>query len=145
MRILFMSLCISILSLSCGSQSKTSSVVPYEEAKNYFVKNTVEDKLLELKITTQEEFDDFFGMARTMGEEGKPTAIDFSTQYVIVVINPVSQDVSGLKCSRLYMKNDKLVLNYEIIKTDKQSFESRHSLMLVLNKEFDKIVEFVND
>lgn len=145
MKSLILSLCISLALISCGSQSKTISAVSYVVAKNYFVKNTVESKLFEVTITSQDEFDRFFGIARTMGEGGKPTAINFDSEFVIAVINPISDDVSGIECKTLIMKEGKLVLNYYLTKTDKQSFESRHALILVVDKKSEAEVEFVND
>ena len=37
------------------------------------------------KITTEEEFNKLFGMATIMGKDGKPTAIDFTKQFVLGV------------------------------------------------------------
>ena len=51
--------------------------VSYILAANYFVKNTV-NQLDNPKIETAEKFNEIFGMATTMGKEGKPTEIDFS-------------------------------------------------------------------
>ncbi|WP_101689913.1 hypothetical protein [Dysgonomonas massiliensis] len=145
MKSLIVSLCISLALISCGSQSKTISAVSYVVAKNYFVKNTVENKLFEVKITSQDEFDSFFGIARTMGEGGKPTAINFDSEFVIAVINPISDDVSGVECKDLIMSGEKLVLDYSLAKTDKQSFESRHALILIVDKKLEAEVEFVNN
>ena len=51
--------------------------VPFEVAKNYFFKNN--QVIPEYpKIVSEEEFNKLFGMATTMGEDGKPTAIDFT-------------------------------------------------------------------
>ncbi len=145
MKSLIVSLWISLALISCGSQSKTIPAVSYVVAKNYFVKNTVENKLFEVTITSQDEFDSFFGIARTMGEGSKPTAINFDSEFVIAVINLISDDVSGLECKTLSMKEGKLVLDYNLVKTDKQSFQSRHALILVVDKKSEAEVEFVND
>ena len=54
-----------------------SSEVAFEVAKNYFFKNN--QVIPEYpKIVSEEEFNKLFGMATTMGEDGKPTAIDFT-------------------------------------------------------------------
>lgn len=98
-----------------------------------------------MTITSQDEFDSFFGIARAMREGGKPTAINFDSEFVIAVISPISDDVSGVECKALSMKEEKLVLGYNLSKTDKQSFESRHALILVVDKESENRVEFLND
>ena len=53
--------------------NEESSEVAFEVAKNYFFKN---DQVIPEypKITTEEEFNKLFGMATTMGENGKPMA-----------------------------------------------------------------------
>lgn len=142
MRTFLISICISMILASCGSQPKHSLAVPYTVAKNYFVKNTIENKLIELSITNQENFNNLFGIARTMGSNGKPTPIDFNTQYVIAVINPISDDVSALECKALEMKSEKLILDYSVEKTNKQSFQSRHTLILIVDKIYQKEVVF---
>lgn len=145
MKVFFISICISMVLVSCGSQPKSSSTIPYIVAKNYFVKNTIEDKLIELSITNQKDFDNLFGVAHTMGPNGKPTPIDFNSQYVIAVINPISDDVSKLECKALDMKLEKLILHYSIEKTDKQSFQSRHALILVVDRTYQKDIEFIKE
>lgn len=145
MKAFLISICIFLTLISCGSQPKSSSTVPYTVAKNYFVKNTIEDKLIESSITNREDFDSLFGIARTMGSNGKPTPIDFNTQFVIVVINPISNDVSELECKALEIKSQKLILHYSIKKTNKQSFQSHHALILVVDKNYQKNVEFIKE
>ena len=72
-------------------QPEAGADVPFTEAKNYFVNNTVgEDKNGTLKIETQEAFNELFSPATTMGEGGKPTEIDFKKQFVIAVISATS-------------------------------------------------------
>lgn len=54
-----------------------STEIAFEVAKNYFFKNN--QVIPEYpKIVSEEEFNKLFGMATTMGEDGKPTAIDFT-------------------------------------------------------------------
>ena len=69
--------------------SEGNSEVAFEVAKNYFFKN---DQVIPEypKITTEEEFNKLFGMATTMGKDGKPTAIDFTKQFVLAIVLPVT-------------------------------------------------------
>jgi len=63
--------------------------VAFEIAKNYFFKN---DQAIPTspKITTEEDFEKLFGMATTMGEDGKPTEIDFTKKFVLAIVLPVT-------------------------------------------------------
>ncbi len=70
-----------------------TTYLPYTIGNRYFVKNTIENKEQLLNpITTEEEFEKYFGMATVMGEDGQPTPIDFNKQFVIAHINESSND-----------------------------------------------------
>ncbi|MET3034782.1 hypothetical protein ABXT08_01650 [Chryseobacterium sp. NRRL B-14859] len=78
-----------LITFSCTSQTgnQAATTVPYTEAKNYFVKNTFKSNTVTVKkIISQQEFDEIFGAAATMGKDGQPTLIDFSKDYVIALI-----------------------------------------------------------
>ena len=60
--------------------------LPYKEAEHYFLRNDVNGRNVPTKMTTQTEFDRYFGMAAVMG--GQPTAIDFDRQFVIAIVLP---------------------------------------------------------
>ena len=64
--------------------------VAFGIAKNYFFKNDLDILPASPKITTEENFNKLFGMATTMGKDGKPTSIDFSKQFVLVIVLPVT-------------------------------------------------------
>lgn len=69
--------------------NEASDKVAFEVAKNYFFKNDQEIPASP-KITTAEEFGKLFGMATTIGEDGKPTEIDFTKQFVLAIVLPVT-------------------------------------------------------
>ena len=79
-----------IVLAACGNKQaaapveseENSNEVAFEVAKNYFFKNDHEIPASP-KITTAEEFGKLFGMATTMGKDGKPTEIDFTKQFVL--------------------------------------------------------------
>ena len=62
--------------------------VPFEFAQNYFLRNDAKTGDCPLKITSQEQLLQYFGMAATMGENGKPTVIDFDKSFVIPIVYP---------------------------------------------------------
>lgn len=108
--------------------------VPFTEAKNYFVKNTFKaDSSTNIKIVTQQDFDAIFGMASTMNQDSKPTAIDFSKQYVIAVIQPVTDKATSLRVESLVRKENNIVLNYSKNEGGKQSFTTRPFLLLIVD------------
>ena len=83
--------------------------VPYTEGHNYFVNNSyTEDRLPAATITTREEFDTVFGKAPVMGS--LPTPVDFDTQYVIAVIEPMTDEAVYLEVESLVKIGDKLIM-----------------------------------
>ncbi len=110
-------------------------------AKNYFVKNTVK-KLDDPKIETLEKFNEIFGMAATMSKDGKPTAIDFSKQFVIAVVKPETDFETSLTPIRIQKyKGDEIELTYKTIVGPKQTFTTRPNMIVIVNKsENGKVV-----
>ena len=100
---------------ACGNKHATvsaesdeaSNEVAFEVAKNYFFKNDQEIPASP-KITTAEDFGKLFGMATTMGEEGKPTEIDFTKQFVLAIVLPVTNLATEINPTRLEEKGDTL-------------------------------------
>jgi hypothetical protein len=119
-------------------QPEAGMEVPFMEARNYFVNNTVgEDKNGTLKIESQEAFNELFSPATTMGEGGKPTEIDFKKQFVIAVISPTSDLNPSIDSLSLKKINDDLVLEFKETMGDKQSFSTRPAAILIVDTQFD--------
>lgn len=117
--------------------------IPYIVAQRYFVKNTVDKGFKTLKITSKDEFDRYFGMAAVMDKDGKPTSIDFSQQYVIAIINNESNKDKNITLTSLTQDSNKIKLQYKIIVDDEvQAFTKRLALILVIDKKYDKEIEF---
>jgi hypothetical protein len=123
-------------STASQGQGKTQATnIAFTVAKNYFVNNTV-TKLDNPKIETAEKFNKIFGMATTMGKDGKPTEIDFSKQYVIAVILPetdLSTNVSPI--SLLKNTKNEITLNYKSVVGQKQSWTSRPNFAIIVDKK----------
>lgn len=145
--------------LACNNRQETagkeSSVekgneppeIPYTLAKNYFVRNDFDaSKLLTPKITTQEAFEKIFGMATVMGAEGKPTPIDFSEQFVIAVILPVSNKSVELKVQQLLQDHDQITLRYTQHNGQDGPMKVQAFLLLIVDKKYDRnvVVEQAN-
>jgi hypothetical protein len=122
-------------SIAQGQVQIVKDTIPYTIAQNYYVKNTV-DTIANPKIETQKVFDTYFGMATTMGKNGKPTKIDFTKEYVIAIVLPKSDIMTSIKPISL-QKEATIVLNYKIEQGSKQSYTSRPALLLVVDKKYN--------
>ncbi|PHO01769.1 hypothetical protein CSC82_21900, partial [Rhodobacteraceae bacterium 4F10] len=77
------------------TKTNEAVTVTYKVASRYFIKNNIEE--LPSKIDSREEFEKYFGMATVMGENGKPTSIDFEKEYVIAVTVDASNKTTELQ------------------------------------------------
>ena len=116
------------------------SEVSYTVAQNYFIKNGAvlpENH----KITDQETFNQIFGMATTMGENGKPTEIDFDKSFVIAVEEGLVQKETTMTPDLLINHYDgQLVFHYNV----KQGADISYTIRPVLIIIVDKSNEYLN-
>lgn len=133
--LLFFTACNSSNSSSESEDSQEASTVDvaYKIAENYFIKNDVENTV-PVKIVSQEEFDHYFGMATTMGAEGKPTEIDFSQEFVIVADQKETDIKTEIVPVSLEKVDGQLSFNFNVLKGEEQSFTSRPFLMIIVSK-----------
>jgi hypothetical protein len=111
--------------------------IPYLIAQNYFVKNTV-DSVPDPKIETEEDLKEYFGFSTTMGQNGKPTVIDFSSQFAIALVLPVTDLATTIQPVGLEKGKDASIqVRYRIEVGSKQSYTSRPFLLLVVDKKYD--------
>ena len=106
------------------------SAVPYTEARNYFVRNDV-SQVPEV-ITTEADFMKYFGMATTMGLDGKPTEIDWDKQFVIAAVLPETSVQTEIKPVKLKSEGDHLVFTYMVREGETMSYTSRPSLIVIV-------------
>jgi len=109
--------------------------VPFQMARNYFFRNDQEIPSNPC-ITTQEEFNRLFGMATTMGPEGKPTPIDFSQQFVLAIILPVTDLQTEIRPLRVEAEAETLKYVYTIETGEKQTFSIQPLSLIILDKEY---------
>ena len=125
--------------------SEGNGEVAFEVAKNYFFKN---DQVIPEypKITTEEEFNKLFGMATTMGKDGKPTAIDFTKQFVLAIVLPVTDFATEINPVKVEEKGDSLLYTYDVKTGEKQSFTIQPVSIIILDKQYEnKRVVLVNE
>lgn len=79
--------------------------VPFGYANGYFVLNDVKDEEIPSKITSQEELTAYFGMATVMGENGKPTEVDFKKNFIIPIVYPKTDQETSILVERLWHTN----------------------------------------
>lgn len=139
---LFVSVAVMYCISLCGCQiSKTiDQAVPYELAKQYFVRNDV-NGLPPTVITSDKEFEKYFGMATVMGPNGKPTEIDFNRSFVICIALEPTEIATDLSVISLTNTNSgQLDLRYEIKRGEKRSYTSQPLLLLIVDKKYEKPV-----
>ncbi|MBO4482801.1 MAG: hypothetical protein J5735_03205 [Prevotella sp.] len=122
-----------------------SKEVAFEVAKNYFFKK---DCVLpeNPKITTKDDFNKLFGMATTMGKDGKPTSIDFSKQFVLAIVLPVTDFATEINPEKVEAKGDSLLYSYEVKTGEKQSYSIQPVSIIILDKKYEnKEVVLVNN
>ena len=125
-------------------ENKENGEIPFMVARNYFYKHNV--GVPSTKITTEEDFSKHFGMATRMGEEGKPTEIDFEKQFVVDFILPASKWQMEINPLKVEANGDTLFYSYDINVGRKQSYWSQYISVIVIDKEYEKQeVVLVND
>lgn len=128
---------IEITKSNSKTVNKNTATIPFVMAQNYFVKNTVVS-IPNPKIETKAEFDSYFGAATTMSENGKPTTIDFSKQYVITIVLPnTDMEASILPLSLMKVNDTSMVFEYKTTIGGKLSYTIRPFLLALVDKKFD--------
>ncbi len=119
-----------------AEKSVVSSEVPFTVAEHYFF-NKGQDILVNPKITSEELFKQLFGMATVMGENGKPTEIDFSKQFVLAVVLPVTDINTEITPVKVEEKGDTLFYHYDVKTGEKQSFSIQPLSIIILDKKYE--------
>lgn len=123
---------------ACADQKQVSAPIPFKIAKGYFVNNTFSGKLMNPIINHPDSFQRIFGMATVMGEDGKPTPIDFEKEFVVAVIGDISEDQINYHAVDLQSKAKMLELSYSIHTEKSNGALMQNSLILVVAKSYQK-------
>ena len=119
-----------------AEKSVVSSEVPFTVAEHYFF-NKGQDIPVNPKITSEELFKQLFGMATVMGENGKPTKIDFSKQFVLAIVLPVTDINTEITPVKVEEKGDTLFYHYDVKTGEKQSFSIQPLSIIILDKKYE--------
>ncbi|MBP7098621.1 MAG: hypothetical protein KBA74_08050 [Prevotella sp.] len=119
---------------SCAVSKET---VNYKEVKNYFYRNDAPKGEQLLKLTTQVEFDRYFGAAAFMGKNGQPTQIDFKKDFVIAKVLPETNRATEIKDIKLAKSsNGHLTFSYSTTDKEPQSFSIRPTVQITVSREY---------
>jgi hypothetical protein len=130
----FSFIAIAIIFFSCSSQK--SKEISFRPAQNYFVKNTFKtEQIVSKKITSQSELNHFFGSATVMGNNGKPTVIDFEKEFVVVVICPETFFSTQFTSIKLVEEKSKVNIEYKITTKEKQTYSIVPFSLMIVGKE----------
>ncbi|SDG10970.1 hypothetical protein [Epilithonimonas hungarica] len=148
MRKLISYIVLLLILINCNSSVKSgdstlNEKVPYKEAKNYFVKNNIDAVIDSPKFETQQEFDKVFGMATTMRENGKPTPIDFSKEFVVAQIEDPSTQSIELKPVSIRKNSNVLEIKYKRIAGENQSYTTQTAMILIIDRKSEGDINFV--
>lgn len=128
------------INVDAVSSATTAVDVPYKVANGYFVRNDVK-KLPNGKISKQKDFEASFGMAAVMGNDGRPTEIDFNNQYVIAVSKPATDRFTELEPVSLKGDGDGgLVFVYRTKVGERISYSMKPSLVVVVDNKYRGMV-----
>ena len=120
--------------LSLASCAQTSSI-PFEEVNNYFFLNKADLPRSPL-IDSSEQFQKLFGTATFMGKDGQPTSIDFDQEFVIAVVNPVTDRLTELTPESLREENGELVFTYHETIGERQSWTMQPVLLVKVDRKY---------
>ena len=130
-RILLFIACIIAVS-SCSSNSE----VRFTELQHYFFK--VGKKIPENpKIATEEAFTKLFGKAVLMGKDGQATPINWDKEFVIAVVNPVTDETTELVPESLRQENGELVFTYHETIGEKQIWTMQPILLVKVSRKHE--------
>lgn len=111
--------------------------VPFKEAQNYFLlTNYKEAPLHTVKITNQKFFDTLFGAATIMGKYGKPTPIDFNSNYIIAIIDKTSNRAKELSVKSITQLKNELTIVMFSSEISKSTYVSRPIKLLIVPKTY---------
>ena len=112
-----------------------------KELRGYFVKNTVKfDRNYDFRhlvISNQEDFDKYFGPAKTM--TNKIDKIDFTKNAVIAIITKPSNIAKKIDLVYSERNGDELLVLYQITEGDKNTYKSTGLYLATIPKTVARV------
>lgn len=119
-----------------STKSAAKQKISFKLAENYFIKNDYNSDQKGLAITDEQTFTRIAGPAASMGDKGQPTKIDFSKQFVILILLPQTEYYTTINVKSLAYDGKNVLLNYGVKKGEKITYTMRPSEMLVVDKKY---------
>lgn len=135
---------LSFYSCKSSSSAVSGEKVSYKVANRYFVKNNV-DGAVPAKITTQQDFDKYFGAAAVMGKDGLPTTIDYSKEFVVAIALPETNKNTEIVPSKIRSNSGALNVYYHVKEGTPGSYSIRPFQLLIVSKKYDGNVQLVKE
>jgi hypothetical protein len=138
MKLKILTLFIICFSFSVLLYSQNTKTVPFTSAKNYYVKNTFQNSGIQFfKILSMDELNKVMGMATVMGEDGRPTNIDFKKQFAIVVIHYETDTMTELLPTKLLLQGKRsLVFEYKKKLGDKTTYTTKPFMFILVDEKY---------
>lgn len=130
-----------IVLISCNKQG---TKIDYKTAEGYFVLNSIPNNgAYDKKITTNEEFNEYFGAAATMNST--PTVINFDSEFVAAYILPETNMQTSIDVDSVVWNGQKTEMYLSLYTGEEQSYSIRPVKILVIDKKYDGgVTTFVN-
>lgn len=124
--------------LACSN----SGNIPYTEMQRYFFSGA--DKSGgEFVFSSEADFEYAFSPAAVMGKDGMPTEVDFSKEFVIAAVLPVTDTYTELSAQSLETDGKELVFTYVERVGEKQGWSMQPVLLIKLSNDYaDRPVRF---
>ncbi len=110
--------------------------VPFETVNHYFFRNNAE-RPADAKINTANDFLTHFGMGPVMGEDGRPTFVDFKEKFVIAVVPPRTDTDTELIPVSLVRKGDTLTFTYQEKTGAKVPYVMQPLLLVAVDRQYE--------
>lgn len=127
--------CLIIAALLSLASCNQVTDIPFEEVKNYFFRNDADIPESPV-IDSSEQFGELFGAAAFMGKDGQPTPVDFDKEFVIAVVNPVTDCRTELAPESLQKVDDELVFTYQETVGEQLSWTMQPILLVKVDRKY---------
>lgn len=132
---------LAVIGLCSCKKTPEAVSVPFAKVESYFSIGEVSSPMTR-KIMDQTTFDNWFGAAFTMGSQ--QDLLDFGKEFVIVVVNPATDERIRLSPVSLVKENGNLVFTYsEQIGERMEGSITRPSLVVRVEKQYDAPLQVI--
>ena len=138
----FSLMAIALIAMTSCSVNLQGVTANYTRMNNYYVNNNFPDSTHKLVIHNKQDFENVFGQAAVMGRNGQPTRIDFSRQFVVAMIMPVTNRQTTIETALLRRLSDRLYFSYIIDEGHKTSYTLRPFTAVVVSRNEPSDVVF---